>query len=203
MYVSYRKSDQVFWTKTKHRMPQGETVLCDGENLARTRCGNRLSPKPQAPVASGNDPTEEALDIPDGPKTSLLAADPAPSVPEADFFVPANPAVLSSLLPPGGLNVPSVSQSGTPASGTGGPHSSGFYPGSAGPYFGNSLVYPNGAGSSSASAGPASAITDFGSGNALSTPEPSTLPLLFVGALLGSPTLVRRWRTRAATNRQK
>jgi hypothetical protein len=50
MYVSYRKSDKVYWTRTKRRIPKGESVLSDGKNLARTRCGNRLSFTPQQPL---------------------------------------------------------------------------------------------------------------------------------------------------------
>ncbi|MFL6452079.1 MAG: hypothetical protein ACJ746_31095 [Bryobacteraceae bacterium] len=199
MYVSYRKSNQVFWTKAKHRIPQGEAVLSDGKKIARTRCGNRLSFKPEAPVDAANEPTEEALNIPDRPKASLEAANPGPSGPEPDFYVPATPVDISSLLPPTGLNAPSLSQPGAPGFGTGGPYGFGSNPGGVGPYFGHSLFYPNAAGSSSGGTGPAAAIADYGPGTALSAPEPGTLTLLLIGGLLGSPTLLRKWRNRRDT----
>jgi hypothetical protein len=203
MFVSYRKSNHVFWTRTRHRIPRGETVLFDGQNLARTRCGNRLSPKPQAPVAPGKDPTEEALDIPDGPKAPLLAASPRPSTPDADFFVPPSPADLSSMLTPFGPVSPTAFQSGASTGDWGRPYGFGRSPGGAGPFLGNSLFYPDGAGISGTGANSATAITDYGPGNAMIIPEPSTIPLLLLGLLLGSPALVRRWRTAPVNNRQK
>jgi hypothetical protein len=79
LYVSYRKADRVFWTANKRRIPKGEPVLSDGKNLARTRCGNRLSGIPQLPIANGSQPTEMALNGPELPmdlelpKAPLLA----------------------------------------------------------------------------------------------------------------------------------
>ena len=46
MFVSYRKAGQVYWTKGKLKIPQGEVLITDGTSYARTRCGNRLSEKP-------------------------------------------------------------------------------------------------------------------------------------------------------------
>ena len=48
-YASYRKKNQVYWTKKKLRIPKGEILLTDGPSFARARCGNRLSEKPQTP----------------------------------------------------------------------------------------------------------------------------------------------------------
>ena len=45
-------------------IPAGETLISDGENLARVRCGNRLSPVVAKPVAA-TDPAEEELDTPE------------------------------------------------------------------------------------------------------------------------------------------
>jgi hypothetical protein len=50
-YVSYRLGNVVFWTKRRVIIPAGESLLTDGESMARTRCGNRLSVSPEAPVS--------------------------------------------------------------------------------------------------------------------------------------------------------
>jgi len=64
MYVSYRRNNQVFWTRNKMMIPAGETLISDGENLARVRCGNRLSPVAAKPVAA-IDPDGETLETPE------------------------------------------------------------------------------------------------------------------------------------------
>ena len=205
MYVSYRKSDQVFWTKTKRRIPQGETVLTDGVTMARTRCGNRLSPKPQAPVASGPEPTDEALDVPDKPKPSLATANPVPSASDANFFVPANPADVVASLSPSGPDSPVAAKSGAPSGESETPYAFGGSRGGAGPFLGSNLFYPNSTGSSVGSSGGSTIVPPgapiYPPEIGLVTPEPGTLPLLLVGVLLGSPTLIRRWRTGANASR--
>lgn len=62
MYVSYRKGNAVYWTSAKHKIPTGEilAVMTTGD-LARTRCGNRLSFSPRQPVEVFS-PTEKDLD---------------------------------------------------------------------------------------------------------------------------------------------
>ena len=50
-YVSYRKDDQIYWTRNKVRLSEGETVLTDGAQEIRARCGNCISDTPQLPVA--------------------------------------------------------------------------------------------------------------------------------------------------------
>src|SRR5580698_2464801 len=50
VFVSYRVGRRIFWTKNRLSLPAGETVVTDGEHLARTRCGNRLSDVPIGPV---------------------------------------------------------------------------------------------------------------------------------------------------------
>ncbi len=99
MYVSYRKSDQVYWTKSKRRIPKGESVLSDGEHLARVRCGNRLSFVPRQPTLPEKEGSEEALNTPESPQISVpFDAPPSPAI-EADLYVPANP-LLSDLFSP-------------------------------------------------------------------------------------------------------
>lgn len=56
LYASYRKHDQIFWTARKLRIPKGEVLLFDGANLARTRCGNRLSEQPHTPAEADGGP---------------------------------------------------------------------------------------------------------------------------------------------------
>ena len=64
MYVSYRRNNQVFWTRNKMMIPAGETLISDGESLARVRCGNRLSPVAEKPVAE-TDPDKAELETPE------------------------------------------------------------------------------------------------------------------------------------------
>ncbi len=61
-YISYRIGDKVYWTRKAIVLPEGEAVLTDGENLARARCGNRISFGPRTPVGPDVD-----LDIPEVP----------------------------------------------------------------------------------------------------------------------------------------
>jgi len=64
MYVSYRLNSRVYWTRNRMTIPAGETLLSDGENFARVRCGNRLSPVAALPV-SLSEPSAERLESPD------------------------------------------------------------------------------------------------------------------------------------------
>jgi hypothetical protein len=61
VYVSYRKGDQVYWTARKVMLAEGESVLSDGQNEIRARCGNRISDTPQLPVEVKG-PDEHELD---------------------------------------------------------------------------------------------------------------------------------------------
>ena len=60
-YVAYRKDNQIYWTKRKLTLPAGETLITDGTQQARTRCGNRISYIPQTPV-SAIDPPEKSFE---------------------------------------------------------------------------------------------------------------------------------------------
>jgi hypothetical protein len=62
-YVSYRVSDQIFWTAKPVTIKAGEPVLCDGRNFIRARCGNRISKHPMQPTRQ-NEPSEEEFDTP-------------------------------------------------------------------------------------------------------------------------------------------
>jgi hypothetical protein len=66
VYVSYRKGEQVYWTARRVTLAEGETILSDGQNDIRARCGNRISDTPQLPVEAKG-PDEQELDTPAEP----------------------------------------------------------------------------------------------------------------------------------------
>lgn len=77
-YVSYRLADRVYWTKKTLMLFKGETVLTDGEHLARTRCGNRLSETAESPTSS-KEPERDGLETPAAPELTATA-DPVPEL---------------------------------------------------------------------------------------------------------------------------
>ena len=60
-YVSYRRGDQIFWTRHKVQLKEGELLLSDGQHEIRGRCGNRISDVARMPVAD-IDPPQDLLD---------------------------------------------------------------------------------------------------------------------------------------------
>jgi len=115
MFVSYRRDNRVFWTKKPMLIPAGETLLTDGENLARVRCANRLSPVAMKPTAA--DPTNAELTDPifvppltttllPGDSTGLfpdpISADPpaGPGGSPSDPGTPSFPPILFPGTPP-------------------------------------------------------------------------------------------------------
>ena len=112
MYVSYRRNNQVFWTRNKMMIPAGETLISDGENLARVRCGNRLSPVAEKPVAA-TEPDEAELETPEfippmlaellpGEGFETLPGEPGagPNPPTPNNGSPSSP-ILTPFLGPG------------------------------------------------------------------------------------------------------
>jgi hypothetical protein len=119
-HVSYRMGNDVYWTRRPVRLEAGEKVITDGENVARTRCGNQIADTPLS--VSPFEPTPEVLDTPVSPdgsgKISTILMPPVspgpPALPPGDFpTVPAgtfttdgdsrNPTDLTpSSQPPGG-----------------------------------------------------------------------------------------------------
>lgn len=71
MYVSYRLNNRIYWTHKRLKLLKGEAVITDGKNVARTRCGNRLSATAQSPVAA-----KQPLDM-------MLDPSPLPDLAEA------------------------------------------------------------------------------------------------------------------------
>jgi len=115
VFVSYRVGRQIFWTKNRLSLLAGETVLTDGEHMARTRCGNRISEAPVGPVLN-NEPSPEAMEIPaDG---GLLAA--SESSLELPLVVPPTTVIVVPQQPPGSIFIPIVPPlfpiGGTPSS---------------------------------------------------------------------------------------
>jgi hypothetical protein len=99
MYVSYRRNNNVYWTRNRMVIPAGETLISDGENLARVRCGNRLSAIAAKPVAV-SEPTKEELNAPEF--VPPLMADLLPGE-GSDFFPGAPASALPAVSSPGGL----------------------------------------------------------------------------------------------------
>ncbi len=121
LYVSYRLGNKVFWSKKRFMLRKGETVITDGEHMARTRCGNRLAEAPAGPVMAVEPefetaPPEEAQAIAGGP---ALAG--APVAPGETPLTPAPTSVIppGSGFPGGGI----IGSPGIPIAGGGGPSS--------------------------------------------------------------------------------
>ncbi|MBC7927609.1 MAG: hypothetical protein H7039_18335 [Bryobacteraceae bacterium] len=70
-YVSYRKNNQIYWTRNRVALPAGELILTDGVSKVRARCGNRLADLPQSPTVPDAklEPTDAAL------STQLVTSD--------------------------------------------------------------------------------------------------------------------------------
>jgi hypothetical protein len=62
-YMSYRVGDEIYWTKRRLILHEGEQILTDGETTVRGRCGNRLSDTPMVPT-SGQEPLPDVFDRP-------------------------------------------------------------------------------------------------------------------------------------------
>lgn len=90
VYVSYRVGSDVFWTRQELTLAKGETLLTDGEHMARTRCGNRISVLPLRPVSPNEEPTSATFDAPEFAES---------------FAVPTLPFSISSpILPASGIS---------------------------------------------------------------------------------------------------
>ena len=118
LYVSYRLGNNVFWSKKRLVLYKGETVITDGEHMARTRCGNRLAEAPAGPVMAAEPeletaPPEEAQALAGAP-----AFAPAPFAPSELLLTPPPGSVISSGSgSPGGgvVGPPTTPIGGTPS----------------------------------------------------------------------------------------
>jgi hypothetical protein len=105
-YVSYRSGGKLLWTTHKLLIPKGETLLTDGVNFCRTRCGNRLSEIPHreanAHEMSALDPTERLLSLPNFTPSLLvnnLVGLNLPTVDSAASVLPITEARLQPVVP--------------------------------------------------------------------------------------------------------
>ncbi len=115
VYVSYRVGNRVFWTSKRLNLLKGETVITDGEHMARTRCGNQISEVPLAPigalpeeaevlagppvlVAENSPPPELPLTIP--PSSEIPPVAVTPPGPGGGIFIPPSPPILGGGVSP-------------------------------------------------------------------------------------------------------
>lgn len=91
VYVSYRIDERVYWTRKRLRLSKGETIVTDGVNSARTRCGNRIADSPQRPFGA-EEPSEEALD------SGWSAAEATPLT--EDFHILGRDRIGRGVVPP-------------------------------------------------------------------------------------------------------
>lgn len=117
VHVSYRKGNKVYWTAKTVMLTPGETLLTDGSNEIRGRCGNRISTRAMLPVAM-NEPTAAELDqsmnvAPDGglENTAFTFDDPVIGGNPTAFtrfalFTPTTPGPVDPLQPSGMPSVP-------------------------------------------------------------------------------------------------
>jgi hypothetical protein len=207
-YVSYRKGDKIFWTRKQVKLHAGETLLSDGEHLARTRCGNRVSAVPRSPV-SPDEPEETAGDVPVGPRVPVTASDANLAWPvwteSPDAGIVLTAVNLSALPMPGGMGggefyassgmpgpgccfvtAPISGTHTTPSNGGGGPPESGSQPapppssGPSGPGTGPSGSWPPNI-PGSGGPGPTGPGSEGPGTVPVAAPEPSSLLLLGVG----------------------
>ena len=136
VHVSYRKGEDVFWTRKPVVIPAGERVLTDGTNMARVRCGNCLSDKPG--TVSADEPIPDVLDTPE--QTGTPSADPSdagdpdggdPADPGAGGPSPGPAATPGGGVPAGPGSGPTSTPGGGTPGGVGGP--AGSSGGSGGP----------------------------------------------------------------------
>ncbi len=101
VHVSYRKGNQILWTRNKVLLRQGETILTDGRTQIRARCGNCISEDPELPTATEEPETVEFDRLTDAPRpgeTLIVPIAPVAALPE-------NPAIAGAV-PAAGLPEP-------------------------------------------------------------------------------------------------
>lgn len=100
-YVSYRLPSGVFWTSRPMLLHRGETLVTDGFNLARVRCGNRLSEVPLLPV-SPVAPAAEEMNVASVVRAPQGVLHPAHFFRRPVVFIP----IIPFFIPPGGSGPP-------------------------------------------------------------------------------------------------
>jgi len=104
VHVSYRRGGGIYWTKKKITLFKGETLITDGKNTSRTRCGNRISDPPVAP-SSPDEPPPALFDEPVAPPPAAPLPPPYGAPPTSPGgFVPIVPII--PIFPGGGSPPP-------------------------------------------------------------------------------------------------
>jgi hypothetical protein len=98
-HVAYRIGNRVYWTKHKVKLEKGETVITDGVQTARTKCGNLVSEDVLGAV-SPKEPTEQALNTPLEPMQAPNELESDNRFPGLDGPPSANPAPRPYDTPP-------------------------------------------------------------------------------------------------------
>jgi hypothetical protein len=183
VYVSYRVGNRVFWTKNKLTLRKGEAMLSDGRNMARTRCGNRISVLPVRPNAPA-EPTSSELDGPESPaiaSSPYLAAysAPVPALFSGPIQSPGGPGAafvpVAPFFPlPGGGGVVGNKSSSTPPPGGGGG-------GGTPPPGGGGTPPPGGGGTPPPGGGGTPPPGGGGTPPPVGVPEPGTAALVLIG----------------------
>jgi hypothetical protein len=106
VFVSYRRGNRIYWTKNRMWLRRGETLISDGRNSARTRCGNRISEVAALPIAA-EDPSEKMLDQASSPVDPPFDPGPMDFSPMllANGLQPLPPGSGPSSTPPPGSDV--------------------------------------------------------------------------------------------------
>lgn len=104
VHVSYRKGNEIFWTKNKVLLRQGERIITDGTTQVRARCGNCISEQPLSP-ASENEPDAVEFDrlvdaVPKTPAWAAAVQPVAPSATNPGVAAPASAALGSAASDP-------------------------------------------------------------------------------------------------------
>jgi hypothetical protein len=106
VFVSYRSGSRVAWTSRRVTLQAGETILTDGQNQARTRCGNRIKEVAPAEI-SKEEPPVETFDMPVPSRTvpieplegyDMLVADGGlPALDAQEVLLPSVPLTAMSM----------------------------------------------------------------------------------------------------------
>jgi len=98
MHVSYRIGSNVFWTRRTLHIKAGETILTDGVNCARGRCGNRMSETlGKTFVPPMEELTEESFDTPAlGTPPTIVSFMPEISSPTMPVLPPP---IITAIMP--------------------------------------------------------------------------------------------------------
>jgi hypothetical protein len=199
VYVSYRRQNKVYWTKTKHRVCKGEAVLTDGKNMARSRCGNRLSETAKSPTMKG-EPTGAVLTGAQPPETFPSTGGPVDTNTLAGpgFAPGAGPGVVTGAGNGGNPVQTAAVPPVTTGAGSEFPEPATFYP-AASPYFGGGpvtarrpLVSTGGGTTPTGTTTPTEPVTSV-----TALPEPASLGLAAMGGLVFFALRSRRRKHRS------